>query len=197
MKHLKLFNDNASYEAWKNSEDYVLPNVSYTEDGNLYYNAYAESASPNLVVVYNVVDLEERQLLTNYAEINIVSMIVDGVAMEYDQYYKFDNIGTHTVEFVLDDNTYIPEQTFNGISSYYRSFDILSISLPSTITKIESNNFIISPEIICHAKTAPIFESYAILNGSEGVLKYPKGSDYSSVFEYLESEGSNWTGVEF
>jgi hypothetical protein len=32
MKHLKLFNDTASYEAYKNSEDYVLPNVSYIEE---------------------------------------------------------------------------------------------------------------------------------------------------------------------
>ena len=41
-KYLKLFNDSASYEAWKLSEDYVLPNVSYTEDGNLHYNPMIE-----------------------------------------------------------------------------------------------------------------------------------------------------------
>lgn len=52
MKHLKLFNDTASYEAWKNSEDYILPNVSYTEDGNLYYNTFTEVA-----ISYNMVDL--------------------------------------------------------------------------------------------------------------------------------------------
>ena len=52
MKYLKSFNDTASYEAWKNSEDYVLPNVSYTEDGNLYYNAFTEVA-----ISYNMVDL--------------------------------------------------------------------------------------------------------------------------------------------
>ena len=41
MKYLKLFNDTASYEAWKNSEGYVLPNVSYTEDTNkVFYNGY-------------------------------------------------------------------------------------------------------------------------------------------------------------
>lgn len=31
MKHLKLFNDAASYEVWKNGEDYVTPSVSYLE----------------------------------------------------------------------------------------------------------------------------------------------------------------------
>ena len=29
MKHLKLFENTNAYQAWKNSEDYVLPNVSY------------------------------------------------------------------------------------------------------------------------------------------------------------------------
>jgi hypothetical protein len=35
MKHLKLFANEADYQAFKGSEDYVLPNVSYiveTED---------------------------------------------------------------------------------------------------------------------------------------------------------------------
>lgn len=34
MKHLKLFNDTASYEAWKNGEDYVNPAVSYVEEND-------------------------------------------------------------------------------------------------------------------------------------------------------------------
>ena len=34
MKHLKLFNDTASYEAWQNSEGYILPNVSYVIENN-------------------------------------------------------------------------------------------------------------------------------------------------------------------
>lgn len=34
MKHLKLFNDTVSYETWKNSEGFVLPNVSYVVENN-------------------------------------------------------------------------------------------------------------------------------------------------------------------
>ena len=34
MKHLKLFNDTASYEAWKNGEDYVNHAVSYVEEND-------------------------------------------------------------------------------------------------------------------------------------------------------------------
>ena len=51
MKHLKLFNDAVSYEAWKNSEDYVLPNVSYVEDNNIvYYNPGSGSSSDYVMV---------------------------------------------------------------------------------------------------------------------------------------------------
>jgi hypothetical protein len=35
MKHLKLFNDATSYEAWKNSEEFVLPNVSFVVETNI------------------------------------------------------------------------------------------------------------------------------------------------------------------
>ena len=38
MKYLKLFETETQYESWKSSEDYILPNVSYCIDGNLYYN---------------------------------------------------------------------------------------------------------------------------------------------------------------
>ena len=34
MKYIKLFNDTDSHESWKESEDYVLPNVSYIEEIN-------------------------------------------------------------------------------------------------------------------------------------------------------------------
>ena len=39
MKYLKLFNDAASYEAWKNSEEYVLPNVIFSEETGVVYEA--------------------------------------------------------------------------------------------------------------------------------------------------------------
>lgn len=53
MKHLKLFETLAQYEQFKDSENYILPNVSYTKDGNLFYNPFNnESAS-----TYTMVDL--------------------------------------------------------------------------------------------------------------------------------------------
>ena len=50
MKHLKLFNDNASYEAYMEGDGVILPNVSYIKDGEVYYN-------PEPVISYVAVDL--------------------------------------------------------------------------------------------------------------------------------------------
>lgn len=50
MKHLKLFNDAASYEAYMEGDGVILPNVSYIKDGEVYYN-------PEPVISYVAVDL--------------------------------------------------------------------------------------------------------------------------------------------
>lgn len=34
MKHLKLFNDTTSYNAWKTGDEFILPNVSYVKEIN-------------------------------------------------------------------------------------------------------------------------------------------------------------------
>ena len=53
MKHLKLFNDTASYEAWKNGEDYVNPAVSYVEE-----NANIDTQGNIVVDVHDVPGLD-------------------------------------------------------------------------------------------------------------------------------------------
>lgn len=51
MKHLKLFQTEAEYTAYKNSGDFILPNVSYTVDSpKTFYN-------PLIVESYKMVDL--------------------------------------------------------------------------------------------------------------------------------------------
>ena len=50
MKYLKLFETDAQYESYKSSDDFVLPNVSYTNDGNVYYNPFIESTSSYVAV---------------------------------------------------------------------------------------------------------------------------------------------------
>lgn len=57
MKHLKLFQTEAEYTAYKNGGDFVLPNVSYTVDTtNVFYNAFEEKASQNVGDIVYYVD---------------------------------------------------------------------------------------------------------------------------------------------
>lgn len=51
MKHLKLFSTEAQYTAFKESSDFVLPNVSYAKDNNIvYYNPGSGSSSDYIMV---------------------------------------------------------------------------------------------------------------------------------------------------
>lgn len=96
MKHLKLFNDVASYEAWKNSEDYVLPNVSYTEDGNLYY-------SPVVKLTYNMVDLGLPSG-TLWADRNVGATSLE----DYGLYFQWGDTVGYTKEQVGVDKVFDP-----------------------------------------------------------------------------------------
>ena len=59
MKHLKLFDDAASYEVWKNGEDYVTPNVSYIEENDtIFYEAEEEFTEDELLYYCDGTDVE-------------------------------------------------------------------------------------------------------------------------------------------
>ena len=60
-KYLKKFNEDAEYQAFKESEEYILPNVSYVENNNVvYYNPFAEAKSGVIVAHYRAT--EENKL---------------------------------------------------------------------------------------------------------------------------------------
>ena len=107
MKHLKLFNDTASYEAFKESEDFVLPNVSYTKDGNLYYNTFTEVA-----ISYNMVDLGLPSGLL-WADRNV------GATSPYEQglYFAWGETNGYTVEQLLNKEKYFD----SNYSDYFDS----------------------------------------------------------------------------
>lgn len=51
MKYLKQFKQASEYEAFKESEDYVTPNVSYiVEDGNINYEPHVYVEPPFTMV---------------------------------------------------------------------------------------------------------------------------------------------------
>ena len=134
MKHLKYFETEAEYNAYKNGSDFVLPNVSYVEEVNgVVFNPYVDSSSPNLVCVYDIVDTSrETQIMAVYASHAYTSMIVDGVEMDFDCYYQFDTTGLHTVEFIFDEEykTVLPSQGFDYVTQ------LVSITIPESITSI-------------------------------------------------------------
>ena len=51
MKYLKYFETEAEYTAYKDGDDFVIPNVSYTADNNvIYYNPGSNSSSEYVMV---------------------------------------------------------------------------------------------------------------------------------------------------
>ncbi len=65
MKHLKLFNDAASYEVWKNGEDYVTPNISYVEENDtIFYEAEEEFTEDELLYYFDGTNTDYRINLT-------------------------------------------------------------------------------------------------------------------------------------
>ena len=193
MKHVKNFETAAEY---KNGSGYVLPNVIYVEEINgIMFNPIVP-VSPNLVCVYNVTDTSrDTSLLYGYALKYITRMIVDGVEMDVETYYQFDTEGVHTIEYILDDNTALPDMFFQNIEA------LISIKIPNTVSTIVG--YFISygltnlQEIIFHSPICPTITGSNHFGGNADkpiVIKYPNGADYSELITKLP-EG--WTTVEF
>lgn len=95
-KYLKLFNVAASYEAWKASENYILPNVSYTEDGNLFYNPFKNESTST----YTMVDLGLPSGL-KWANMNVGATNPE----DYGLYFQWgDTVGCTSEQFEYEYN---------------------------------------------------------------------------------------------
>jgi hypothetical protein len=135
-KYLKLFNQDAEYQQFKETEEFVLPNVSFVESDNVvYYNPYAEVQENRLVCTYNVTDTTSATQVcddTSY----FTSMEVDGVLLDsVVSGYTFDVVGEHTVKFELADPTTIGEYAFN------RCANLTLVVIPDSVTTIEYQAF--------------------------------------------------------
>ena len=79
MKHLKLFNDTASYEAWKNGKDYVNPAVSYVEENDtVFFEAEDTFAEDELLYYYDGTHAHYKINLTTLK----VEKKADGISKE-------------------------------------------------------------------------------------------------------------------
>ena len=106
MKHLKLFESQAQYESWKSGEDFVLPNVSYCEDGNLYYTP-AESG-----LVYNMVDLGLPSGLL-WADRNVGAASPEDAGL----YFQYGDTIGYTAEQIGVDKTFNVAINHFGVNS--------------------------------------------------------------------------------
>lgn len=145
MKYLKKFDMHSDYETYINSQDRILPNVSYCEDQNeLHYNPWVETRpivkyivedGSNPTVIYGGMTYEEISVLDNFAKIE-----VDGVEIsltdldENNGYYQLSE-GEHTIKYTLKDLTTI------GNSSFYGCSDLTSIIIPDGVTTISDLAF--------------------------------------------------------
>ena len=139
-KYLKLFDTHSDYNTYINSQDKVLPNVSYCENENeLHYNPYAD---PRLIakfyveddsdttMIYGGMDYDEISVLDNFTKIE-----VDGVEIsltdldENNGYYQLSE-GEHTIRYTLADPTEIGYETLINCSA------LTNVVIPNSVITI-------------------------------------------------------------
>lgn len=128
-KYLKLFNNDASYEAWKASENYILPSVCYTEDGNLFYNPFINEPT----FTYTMVDLGLPSGV-KWADRNIGATSPEDSGL----YFQWSDTIGYTVEQVGVDKTFYWDNCVDVSSPWGPSFIKYSMS-KKTILDIEDD----------------------------------------------------------
>ena len=159
-KYLKLFETHSEYEAFTQTEDFLLPNVSYCEDqvNVVHYNPWVET---KLVVYYDIQDISGPTTVCTNFDNSMKSMEVDGVMLDnVTTTYQFDSIGEHIIKYEFNNPTSIGNSAplFNNVSTLKRAIipetitiiganafnacgGLTSIDIPSSVTSIGSNAF--------------------------------------------------------
>ena len=120
MKHLKLFNDTASYEAWKNGEDYVNPAVSYVEENDtVFFEAEDTFTEDELLYYYDGTHAHYK--------INLTTLKVEKEAYSIsEEDANMDENGNIVVNV---DKGYIPGKSLSESSIMYWTSESVS-SIP-------------------------------------------------------------------
>jgi len=133
-KYLKLYKNDSDYHNYANSDNYIIPNVSYAEDTDIVYYNPTEAKETKLGVImahYNATETNNR-VVSDIS--NIKSLKVNGENVVFDWDYCFSEIGEYDVEIELIDTTFIEMETFYGTC-------LTSINIPSSVTTIGSDAF--------------------------------------------------------
>ena len=144
IKYLKLFETHVDYNTYINSQDKVLPNVSYCKNENeVHYNPYTD---PRLITKFNVVDDSEPTKIYGGLTDSIsvvdafIKIEVDGIEIsltdldENNGYYQLSE-GEHTIKYTLID----PTET--GDSVLYDCSCLTSVTIPNSVITINRCSF--------------------------------------------------------
>ena len=117
--------------------------------------------SKNLICTYTTTEPGDTQIIQNIGPIGAI--IVDGVSVKFDSnYYNFEEVGEHTIEFVLGGMDEILSNMFSGIN-------VESVIIPNGITVIGSNTFrnCLSLTRVTIPNSTYIINSHAFYNCSQ------------------------------
>ena len=130
MKHLKLFNDAASYNVWKNGEDYVTPSVSYVEENDtIFYESEEEFTEDELLY---------------YCDGTDVGYVINLTTLETKKYPSYGQVIEETASIdeqgniVLNVN-YIPGEDVTQ-AMYWTSKSVNSIPMHFEYTVYDSSS---------------------------------------------------------
>lgn len=174
MKYIKLFEKHSDYEEYKDSNEYVIPNLSCCRDeGNVHSEDFGE-----LVAVYAVGPYVDYSTSLFGSIANIETMEIDGVLLDKPvKSYYFPSHGTevptvfHTVKCKLKDPTYLEPRMFYNVST------ITELRLPDTIKSVGSHLF--SSSIMIHSGGNRYRPSIIRVSNLETFLNLKYGDSYS------------------
>lgn len=223
-KYIKIFNNHSEYEAFKASEDYITPNVSYCVNENeVHYNPYVPPFFCKLTLNDgSVVKLEgsgelTSAMISNYkstlvsADIGTQCTSIGGSAFTDCSgltsvvipdsvtsigYAAFMHCRSFTSVTIPNSVTTISGRAFEGCSGF------TSVAIPGSVTSIGGQAFLNCSSlstITSYIMNAPSVNpgTFAVANNG-GTLYVPIGS--SGYDTWMSNQGNlgyyNWTKIE-
>lgn len=148
-KYIKVFENHSDYQAFTQTEDFLLPNVSYCEAENeVHYNplykyitlkiVVEDSSKPTRIYYYNSTADPAITGMDRFDKIYIDDNEVSIEQLDADSGTYSLSVGEHIIKYLLKDPTKIPKG-FNYNTEVPVTTEILSI--PNTVTTIEEGAF--------------------------------------------------------
>ena len=213
MKYFKRFNQHTDYETFKQTDNFLKPNLSYCKDEDkCHFNPWYDPE--RFVAKFNVTSTTTGTSIFNNPTL-LSKLEIDGVEYTGNDIFShmnhtFSTTGIHTVKYTLTDGTTtIDGATFSGkpnmisitipdtitgifAAAFAGCTSLRSISIPNSVTTIGSysSGTIGNTFFYCKLKSINISSSVIIL--SEGVFA---GTNFNFEDVIFESINPNATFV--